>query len=152
MHLDLYAGDGADQAAEVNRLITLGATRVDCGKVLLVPGQNCRMGLGQSHNQAVNGRTAARPASKLSGSTSKSDRDFFFDNADSEESVGVGTPTGSPPQGLEENRSWNDRRPQLAGVKSADCGQSTCGTSSQKANPPLSRMSTVSQPVADGGP
>ena len=29
MHLDLYAGDGADQAAEVERLVDLGATRVD---------------------------------------------------------------------------------------------------------------------------
>jgi catechol 2,3-dioxygenase-like lactoylglutathione lyase family enzyme len=28
-HLDLYAGDAADQAAEVERLIALGATRVD---------------------------------------------------------------------------------------------------------------------------
>jgi hypothetical protein len=29
VHLDLYAGDKADQAAEVERLIALGATRVD---------------------------------------------------------------------------------------------------------------------------
>lgn len=29
VHLDLYAGDVADQAAEVGRLISLGATRVD---------------------------------------------------------------------------------------------------------------------------
>ncbi len=29
IHLDLYAGDAADQAAEVERLIALGATRVD---------------------------------------------------------------------------------------------------------------------------
>jgi catechol 2,3-dioxygenase-like lactoylglutathione lyase family enzyme len=29
VHLDLYAGDAADQAAEVERLISLGATRVD---------------------------------------------------------------------------------------------------------------------------
>ena len=29
IHLDLYAGDAADQAAEVDRLISLGATRVD---------------------------------------------------------------------------------------------------------------------------
>lgn len=29
VHLDLYAGDAADQAAEVERLIGLGATRVD---------------------------------------------------------------------------------------------------------------------------
>jgi catechol 2,3-dioxygenase-like lactoylglutathione lyase family enzyme len=29
MHLDLYAGDAADQAAEVARLIALGATAVD---------------------------------------------------------------------------------------------------------------------------
>jgi catechol 2,3-dioxygenase-like lactoylglutathione lyase family enzyme len=29
VHLDLYAGDAADQAAEVKRLISLGATRVD---------------------------------------------------------------------------------------------------------------------------
>ena len=29
VHLDLYAGDSADQAAEVERLIALGATRVD---------------------------------------------------------------------------------------------------------------------------
>ncbi len=29
VHLDLYAGDTADQAAEVERLIGLGATRVD---------------------------------------------------------------------------------------------------------------------------
>lgn len=29
MHLDLYAGDATDQAAEVDRLISLGATRVD---------------------------------------------------------------------------------------------------------------------------
>ncbi len=29
VHLDLYAGDAADQAAEVERLIALGATRVD---------------------------------------------------------------------------------------------------------------------------
>lgn len=29
IHLDLYAGDAADQAAEVERLIGLGATRVD---------------------------------------------------------------------------------------------------------------------------
>jgi catechol 2,3-dioxygenase-like lactoylglutathione lyase family enzyme len=29
VHLDLYAGDAADQAAEVERLIALGAARVD---------------------------------------------------------------------------------------------------------------------------
>lgn len=29
IHLDLYAGDAADQAAEVERLVALGATRVD---------------------------------------------------------------------------------------------------------------------------
>lgn len=29
VHLDLYAGDAADQAAEIERLIGLGATRVD---------------------------------------------------------------------------------------------------------------------------
>ena len=29
MHLDLYAGDAADQAAEVQRLVALGATVVD---------------------------------------------------------------------------------------------------------------------------
>jgi hypothetical protein len=29
VHLDLYAGDAADQAAEVDRLVSLGATRVD---------------------------------------------------------------------------------------------------------------------------
>jgi catechol 2,3-dioxygenase-like lactoylglutathione lyase family enzyme len=29
VHLDLYAGDAADQAAEVERLISLGATRVE---------------------------------------------------------------------------------------------------------------------------
>jgi len=29
VHLDLYARDAADQAAEVERLISLGATRVD---------------------------------------------------------------------------------------------------------------------------
>src|SRR5688572_24468310 len=29
IHLDLYAGDAADQAAEVERLLSLGATRVD---------------------------------------------------------------------------------------------------------------------------
>ena len=29
IHLDLYAGDAADQAAEVERLVLLGATRVD---------------------------------------------------------------------------------------------------------------------------
>ena len=29
VHLDLYAGDAADQAAEVERLISLGAARVD---------------------------------------------------------------------------------------------------------------------------
>lgn len=29
VHLDLYAGDAADQAAEVARLISLGAERVD---------------------------------------------------------------------------------------------------------------------------
>jgi catechol 2,3-dioxygenase-like lactoylglutathione lyase family enzyme len=29
IHLDLYAGDAADQAAEVARLVALGATRVD---------------------------------------------------------------------------------------------------------------------------
>jgi Glyoxalase-like domain len=29
VHLDLYAGDAADQAAEVDRLVALGATRVD---------------------------------------------------------------------------------------------------------------------------
>jgi catechol 2,3-dioxygenase-like lactoylglutathione lyase family enzyme len=29
VHLDLYAGDAADQAAEVARLISLGADRVD---------------------------------------------------------------------------------------------------------------------------
>ncbi len=29
VHIDLYAGDTADQAAEVERLIELGATRVD---------------------------------------------------------------------------------------------------------------------------
>ncbi|MFF3707669.1 VOC family protein [Streptomyces phaeochromogenes] len=29
VHLDLYAGDAADQAAEVDRLVSLGAQRVD---------------------------------------------------------------------------------------------------------------------------
>jgi catechol 2,3-dioxygenase-like lactoylglutathione lyase family enzyme len=29
VHLDLYAGDAADQAAEVDRLVSLGAERVD---------------------------------------------------------------------------------------------------------------------------
>ena len=29
VHLDLYAGDAADQTAEVERLVSLGATRVD---------------------------------------------------------------------------------------------------------------------------
>ena len=29
VHLDLYAGDADDQAAEVERLVALGATRVD---------------------------------------------------------------------------------------------------------------------------
>ncbi|MET0460304.1 MAG: VOC family protein [Ilumatobacteraceae bacterium] len=29
VHLDLYAGDAADQEAEVRRLVALGATRVD---------------------------------------------------------------------------------------------------------------------------
>ncbi len=29
VHLDLYAGDAADQAAEVERLVALGAARVD---------------------------------------------------------------------------------------------------------------------------
>ena len=29
IHLDLYAGNAADQAAEVERLVALGATRVD---------------------------------------------------------------------------------------------------------------------------
>ncbi len=29
IHLDLYAGDAADQAAEVERLLSLGAQRVD---------------------------------------------------------------------------------------------------------------------------
>jgi catechol 2,3-dioxygenase-like lactoylglutathione lyase family enzyme len=29
IHLDLYAGDAADQAAEVERLVSLGAQRVD---------------------------------------------------------------------------------------------------------------------------
>ncbi len=29
VHLDLYAGDAADQAAEVERLVSLGAVRVD---------------------------------------------------------------------------------------------------------------------------
>jgi hypothetical protein len=29
VHLDLYAGDAADQQAEVARLVSLGATRVD---------------------------------------------------------------------------------------------------------------------------
>ena len=29
IHLDLYAGDAADQAAEVRRLVRLGAARVD---------------------------------------------------------------------------------------------------------------------------
>jgi len=29
VHLDLYAGDAADQAAEVERLVSLGAKRVD---------------------------------------------------------------------------------------------------------------------------
>ncbi len=29
IHLDLYAGDAADQAAEVGRLVSLGATRVE---------------------------------------------------------------------------------------------------------------------------
>jgi catechol 2,3-dioxygenase-like lactoylglutathione lyase family enzyme len=29
VHLDLYAGDGADQAAEIERLVALGAARVD---------------------------------------------------------------------------------------------------------------------------
>ncbi|MFJ6633777.1 VOC family protein [Streptomyces sp. NPDC091376] len=31
IHLDLYAGDAADQAAEVERLVSLGARRVDWG-------------------------------------------------------------------------------------------------------------------------
>lgn len=31
IHLDLYAGDAADQQAEVARLISLGAERVDWG-------------------------------------------------------------------------------------------------------------------------
>jgi catechol 2,3-dioxygenase-like lactoylglutathione lyase family enzyme len=31
VHLDLYAGDAADQAAEVARLVALGARRVDWG-------------------------------------------------------------------------------------------------------------------------
>ena len=29
VHLDLYAGDAADQAAEIERLVSLGAERVD---------------------------------------------------------------------------------------------------------------------------
>jgi predicted enzyme related to lactoylglutathione lyase len=29
IHIDLYAGDAADQASEVERLVSLGATRVD---------------------------------------------------------------------------------------------------------------------------
>lgn len=29
LHLDLYAGDAADQAAEVDRLVSIGAQRVD---------------------------------------------------------------------------------------------------------------------------
>jgi catechol 2,3-dioxygenase-like lactoylglutathione lyase family enzyme len=29
IHLDLYAGDAADQAAEIDRLVSLGAQRVD---------------------------------------------------------------------------------------------------------------------------
>lgn len=29
VHLDLYAGDAADQASEVDRLVSLGAARVD---------------------------------------------------------------------------------------------------------------------------
>lgn len=29
VHLDLYAGDAADQAAEIERLVSLGATHVD---------------------------------------------------------------------------------------------------------------------------
>ncbi|WP_028799798.1 VOC family protein [Streptomyces sp. 142MFCol3.1] len=29
IHLDLYAGDAADQAAEVERLVSLGARRID---------------------------------------------------------------------------------------------------------------------------
>jgi predicted enzyme related to lactoylglutathione lyase len=29
LHLDLYAGDAADQAKEIERLVSLGATRVD---------------------------------------------------------------------------------------------------------------------------
>lgn len=29
VHLDLFAGDAADQAAEIERLLSLGATRVD---------------------------------------------------------------------------------------------------------------------------
>jgi hypothetical protein len=29
VHIDLYAGDAADQAAEVERLVSLGATKVD---------------------------------------------------------------------------------------------------------------------------
>lgn len=29
VHLDLYAGDAADQASEIERLVSLGATRVD---------------------------------------------------------------------------------------------------------------------------
>ena len=32
VHLDLYAGDAADQAAEVERLIALGAQRNDIGQ------------------------------------------------------------------------------------------------------------------------
>jgi hypothetical protein len=31
VHLDLYAGDAADQAAEVERLVALGATRAEWG-------------------------------------------------------------------------------------------------------------------------
>ncbi len=32
IHLDLYADDAAEQAAEIDRLLALGATRVDWGR------------------------------------------------------------------------------------------------------------------------
>jgi catechol 2,3-dioxygenase-like lactoylglutathione lyase family enzyme len=58
IHLDLYAGDAADQASEVERLVSLGATRVDWDRypenpdfvVLADPDGNRFCVIDTSHN------------------------------------------------------------------------------------------------------